>query len=110
MLPGINALGTPGEVVTRETLGVWAQSMAQIQGSIQDASGSAVPGAIVKATQTETGAVRATTSGADGTYVLTNLAIGPHRLEVSKPVSAPMFRPELCCWWRASPPWTYRSR
>jgi hypothetical protein len=65
--------------------GVWAQSTAQIQGSIQDASGSAVPGAIVKATQTETGAVRATASGADGTYVLTNLAIGPYRPEVSKP-------------------------
>ena len=64
---------------------LWAQSTAQIQGSIQDASGSAVPGANVKATQTETGAVRATTSGSDGTYVLTNLAIGPYRLEISKP-------------------------
>src|SRR5262249_4980844 len=65
--------------------GLRAQSTAQIQGSIQDASGSAVPGANVKATQTETGAVRATISDADGTYVLTNLAIGPYRLEGSKP-------------------------
>src|SRR5215467_6464414 len=64
---------------------LWAQSTAQIQGSIQDASGSAVPGANVKATQTETGAVRATISDADGTYVLANLPIGPYQLEISKP-------------------------
>jgi hypothetical protein len=62
-----------------------AQSTAQIQGSIQDASGSAVPGAVVKATQAETGAFRTITSDRDGTYVLTNLATGPYRLEVSKP-------------------------
>ena len=65
--------------------GLRGQSTAQIQGSIQDASGSAVPGAVVKATQTETGAVRAAISSTDGTYVLTNLAIGPYSLEVSKP-------------------------
>jgi hypothetical protein len=65
--------------------GLRAQSAAQIQGSIQDPSGSAVPRAVVKATQTETGAVRTTTSDTDGTYVLTNLAIGPYRLEISKP-------------------------
>src|SRR5215471_8041754 len=65
--------------------GVRAQSTAQLQGSIQDASGLAVPGATVKATQTKTGVVRATTSDVDGTYVLTNLMIGPYRFEVSKP-------------------------
>src|SRR5258708_18177505 len=61
-----------------------AQSTAQIQGTIQDATGFAVPAADIKATQTETGAVRATTSGSDGTYVLANLPIGPYRVEVSK--------------------------
>src|SRR5438552_354700 len=67
-------------------LGLRAQSVAtsQIQGTIQDATGSAVPGAEVKVTQTETGAVRTVTSGADGGYVFANLAIGPYRLEVSK--------------------------
>jgi Carboxypeptidase regulatory-like domain len=66
--------------------GLWAQaqSTAQISGTIQDASGSAVPGADVKATQTDTGAVRATVSGPDGVYVLPNLPIGPYRLEVGK--------------------------
>ena len=62
----------------------WAQATSQIQGTIQDATGAAVPGAEIKATQTGTGAVRTTTSGADGGYVLTNLPIGPYRIEVSK--------------------------
>src|SRR5262249_27547682 len=66
--------------------GLWAQGQntAQIQGSVQDATGAAVPGAEVKATQTATGAVRVVTSGEDGGYVLANLPIGPYRLEVKK--------------------------
>src|SRR5579864_2544652 len=62
----------------------WAQATSQIQGTVQDASGAAIPGTQVKATQTETGAVRTATSGADGTYVLPNLPLGPYRLEVTK--------------------------
>ena len=64
----------------------WAQSLstAQINGSVQDASGSAVPGAEVKAMQKETGLVRTVTSGADGGYILSNLPVGPYDLEVSK--------------------------
>jgi hypothetical protein len=61
------------------------QSTSQIQGIVQDASGLAVPAAEVKATQTETGAVRTVTTAADGVYVLSNLPIGPYQLEVSKP-------------------------
>jgi len=64
---------------------LWAQGTAQIQGTVLDASGSAVAGADIKATQTDTGIVRATMSGADGVYVLPNLPVGPYRLEVSKP-------------------------
>lgn len=65
---------------------MWGQaiSTSQINGTVQDASGSAVPGAEVKATQTDTGLVRSTTSGADGGYVLANLPVGPYQLEVSK--------------------------
>src|SRR6266852_4085568 len=64
--------------------GLWAQATSQIQGTVQDSSGSAVPDATVKATQTSTGATRSVTSGADGVYALPNLPIGPYRLEVSK--------------------------
>jgi len=42
-----------------------AQSTAQIQGFVNDASGAAVPGAEVKATQTSTGVTRTAISGAD---------------------------------------------
>lgn len=65
---------------------VWGQALstAQIQGVVQDATGLAVPGAQVKATQTDTGAARTAVSSADGTYILPNLPIGPYRLEVSK--------------------------
>ncbi len=63
---------------------MWAQSTAQISGAVRDASGLAVPGAEIKATQTATGLVRTATSGADGGYVLTNLPIGPYMLEISK--------------------------
>ena len=66
--------------------GLWgqAQGSAQIQGTVQDASGSAVPGAVIKVTQTDTGVVRSAASGSDGGYVLPNLPIGPYRVEVSK--------------------------
>ena len=62
----------------------FAQATAQIHGTVQDMSGAALPGANVKATQAETGLSRNTTSDADGNYVLTNLPLGPYRIEVSK--------------------------
>jgi hypothetical protein len=66
---------------------MWGQSQntAQIQGVVQDATGSAVPGAQVKVTQTATGVTRTVPTESDGGYVLPNLPIGPYRLEVSKP-------------------------
>ncbi len=48
---------------------------AQIQGTVLDSTGSAVPGADVKATQTGTGAVRTVTSGTDGAYVLPKMPV-----------------------------------
>jgi len=64
---------------------LWGQATSQIQGVVLDPAGAAVPGAEIKATQTDTAVVRTTTSGADGTYALANLAIGPYRVEVTKP-------------------------
>jgi hypothetical protein len=62
---------------------LWAQT-AEINGTVRDATGAAIPGASVKATHTGTGAVRTTASGADGGYVLPNLPVGPYLLEVTK--------------------------
>src|ERR1019366_9713083 len=61
-----------------------AQSTAQINGTVRDAAGLAVAGSEVKATQTATGLVRTATSGADGSYTLANLPIGPYVVEVRK--------------------------
>jgi hypothetical protein len=65
---------------------VFAQSggTAGISGVVRDPTGSAVPGAHVKATQTETGTTRTVDSGTDGAYLLPNLPIGPYRLEITK--------------------------
>src|SRR5690348_14405912 len=57
---------------------------SQIDGAIKDSTGLAIPGAAVKVTQTATGTVRTTVSGAEGGYVLPNLPIGPYLLEVAK--------------------------
>src|ERR1700730_11169422 len=57
-------------------------AVAQITGSVSDSTGAVVPGAEVKATQTETGFTRAAVTGVDGTYVLPNLIVGPYVLQV----------------------------
>jgi hypothetical protein len=61
------------------------QGTSQIQGVVKDATGAVIGGAEVKATQIDTGVVRTVISAEDGVYVLPNLAIGPYRVEVSKP-------------------------
>jgi hypothetical protein len=55
---------------------------AQIAGLVSDPSGAAVAGAKITATQTNTGLVRETPSGPDGSYVLPNLPVGPYELKV----------------------------
>ena len=62
----------------------FGQATAQIHGTVLDMSGAGVPGATLKATQTETGVTRTTTSGADGGYVLSNLPLGPYNIEVTR--------------------------
>jgi len=64
--------------------GLFAQSTSQIAGTVRDASGLAVPGADVTATQTDTGLVRTATTSADGTYVLPSLPVGPYRIDIKK--------------------------
>src|ERR1700735_5441423 len=57
-------------------------AVAQITGSVSDSTGAVVPGAEVKAIQTETGFTRTAVTGVDGTYVLPNLIVGPYQLQV----------------------------
>ncbi|MBV9083976.1 MAG: TonB-dependent receptor, partial [Acidobacteriaceae bacterium] len=71
--------------VTTPLLRSQETAVVQIAGLVQDPSGGAVSGAKVIATQTDTGFVRQTSTEANGTYVLSNLPIGPYRLEASAP-------------------------
>jgi len=57
---------------------------SQINGVIKDATGSVMPGAAIKVTQTATGVVRTATSGTDGGYAIPNLPTGPYMVEVTK--------------------------
>lgn len=60
-----------------------AVANAEIRGIVTDLTGAILPNARVDAIQVETGRSRETVSGADGSYVLPNLPVGPYRLEVT---------------------------
>jgi hypothetical protein len=64
---------------------LWAQATAQISGTVRDQSGAVLPGVEVTATQTETGIARSAVSNETGSFILSNLAVGPYRLEAGLP-------------------------
>src|SRR5207245_3975211 len=61
----------------------WAQavSTAQINGTVKDQGGLALPGVTITVTQTATGLTRTAVTDPTGSYVLQNLPIGPYQLE-----------------------------
>jgi len=59
-----------------------AVAIGSVSGTIMDQSGSSVPGASVRITETEKGTDHAATSNADGHYAFFDLPVGPYRLEV----------------------------
>src|SRR5437762_8343778 len=63
----------------------WAQSTAQISGTVTDQSGAVLPGVEVTATETQTGLTRSVVSNETGSYVLPSLPVGPYRLEAGLP-------------------------
>ena len=70
-------------LATGDRVGAQAGSTAQITGTVRDASGGVLPGADVTATQTDTGVVRSAVTDLGGAYTLSNLPVGPYRLEVT---------------------------
>ncbi|HKV99213.1 MAG TPA: TonB-dependent receptor [Vicinamibacterales bacterium] len=56
---------------------------AKIQGVVHDSSGAVLPGVTVVLTNLDTGAIRRTSSLADGTYRFLAVAIGHYRLQLS---------------------------
>src|SRR5262245_594001 len=63
----------------------WAQATAQISGTVRDQSGAVLPGVEITATQTGTSISRTMVTNETGLYVLSNLPLGPYRLEAALP-------------------------
>jgi Carboxypeptidase regulatory-like domain/TonB dependent receptor-like, beta-barrel len=63
--------------------GAWAQASAQISGTVIDQTAARLPGVEVTLTQTATGLVRTAVTDETGSYVITNLPVGPYRLEAA---------------------------
>src|SRR5205823_5949348 len=61
----------------------WAQATAQISGTVKDQSGAVLPGVEISATQTATGNKRTVLTNETGSYVITNLPVGPYRVEAA---------------------------
>jgi hypothetical protein len=61
----------------------WAQNTAQMNGTVTDSSGGVLPGVTVIAINADTGFRREGVSTETGAFALTNLPIGPYRLEAS---------------------------
>jgi carboxypeptidase family protein len=62
-----------------------AQSTAEVSGTVKDQSGAVLPGVEVTATQTDTGLKRSVVTVETGSYILSNLPVGPYRLEAALP-------------------------
>src|SRR6476620_5330595 len=62
----------------------WGQAVAvaEVSGTISDPSGLALPAAQVIMTEIDKQLTRTTVTDATGHYVLTNLPVGPYKLEV----------------------------
>src|SRR5262245_58342907 len=64
---------------------MWGQATAQIASTVRDQSGAALPGVEVAGTQTDTAVMPTAVTNETGSYVLSNLPIGPYRMEAALP-------------------------
>jgi hypothetical protein len=80
------ALIVSGIILSGIILSLQAQTttVSQISGIVQDSTGASVAGAQITVTNTATSAARTAVSGTDGAYAITNLVVGPYRLQVTK--------------------------
>src|SRR6516162_6353679 len=67
------------------TCAAFAQGFTQsITGTVRDASGAALPGAVVSVRQTETGLARAVEADATGSFNVPSLPVGPYEVSAEK--------------------------
>ena len=71
------------------SLSAWAQFSGNVQGSVQDSSGAAVPGADMTLTKLDTNVVHTTKSEEDGSYRFVSLAPGRYQVLVKASGFAP---------------------
>ena len=62
----------------------YAQVSAVLSGTVTDPSGAVVSSAVVTAVDTDTGASRSVTTGADGRYQMPSLAVGTYEIHARK--------------------------
>src|SRR6266581_767114 len=67
------------------SIGLWAQATSQVSGSARDQSGAVLPGVEIAVTQTDTGAKRTVVTDETGSYIFSNLPLGPYRFEATLP-------------------------
>ena len=58
---------------------------AAVFGTVTDAQGSAIPGAVVKLTNLSTGQARSATAGASGEYLFSSVLVGTYSLTAEQP-------------------------
>ena len=59
-----------------------AVAIGSVSGSVTDQTGSSIPDATVRMTETDRGTVHSSNTSPEGRYNFTNLPVGPYRLEV----------------------------
>src|SRR3954467_445052 len=67
-------------------------TFSSITGTVTDQSGAVVPNAQVTANNQDTGAFRHASTGADGVYIIPNLAPGTYRIQVEQKGFSPLER------------------
>src|SRR5262245_32999028 len=72
-----------------------AQFTSAIQGVVTDASGAAIPEAVVNVTNTASGVARQAITSSDGLYRVLNLGPGTYRVNVKVSGFTPAERPDV---------------
>ena len=82
---------------------IWAQSTAQISGTVTDQSGAVLPGVEVTVTQTDTGISRSAVTNETGSYLCRVCRLVRTNWKRPFPDSVLMCKPESCCKSEAIP-------